>query len=89
MLTRAGSGKSTLLNSLALRLDRTVGIEGSMRLNGRDYDNKELKLMSGYVMQDDLLNGKCVSDESLRAYYNLQYNERVRLLIQLCTDSLH
>ena len=47
----SGSGKSTLLNSLALRLDRAVTIEGSLRLNGREYDVRELKLMSGYVMQ--------------------------------------
>eukprot|EP00953_Heterococcus_sp_UTEX-ZZ885_P004663 3011-Heterococcus_DN1.PRE.2 len=40
-----GSGKSTLLNTLALRLDRGVTVSGDLKLNGRDYDIAELKLV--------------------------------------------
>ncbi|CAM9989954.1 unnamed protein product, partial [Phaeothamnion confervicola] len=61
----SGSGKSTLLNTLALRMDRGVTISGDMRLNGRPYTNAELKLMSGYVMQDDLLNANLTCEETL------------------------
>ncbi|CAM9242317.1 unnamed protein product [Phaeothamnion confervicola] len=61
----SGSGKSTLLNALALRLDRGVTTEGEVRLNGRPYANSELKLMSGYVMQDDVLNGNLTVEETL------------------------
>eukprot|EP00611_Tribonema_gayanum_P017884 TRINITY_DN3082_c1_g1_i1.p1 TRINITY_DN3082_c1_g1~~TRINITY_DN3082_c1_g1_i1.p1 ORF type:complete len:639 (+),score=234.30 TRINITY_DN3082_c1_g1_i1:294-2210(+) len=61
----SGSGKSTLLNTLALRLDRAVSVSGDLRLNGRSYDNAELKRMSGYVMQDDLLNGNLTCEETL------------------------
>jgi ATP-binding cassette subfamily G (WHITE) protein 2 len=54
----SGSGKSTLLNALALRLDPGVKIAGEQRLNGRSYSAAVLKQVSGYVMQDDLLNGQ-------------------------------
>jgi ABC-type transport system involved in cytochrome bd biosynthesis fused ATPase/permease subunit len=47
----SGCGKSTLLNTLACRLDVNTTVEGEMRLNGRPYQNAELKKMSGYVMQ--------------------------------------
>ena len=36
-----------------------------MRLNGAPYDNAELKRVSGYVMQDDLLNGYLTVEETL------------------------
>lgn len=54
----SGSGKSTLLNALACRLTRGMFIAGGeLRLNGRLYSQRDLKMMSGYVMQDDLMNG--------------------------------
>ncbi|UJR27353.1 hypothetical protein I4U23_008645 [Adineta vaga] len=61
----SGSGKSTLLNTLACRLDVNTVVEGEMRLNGAPYDNAELKRVSGYVMQDDLLNGYLTVEETL------------------------
>eukprot|EP00611_Tribonema_gayanum_P017883 TRINITY_DN3082_c0_g2_i2.p1 TRINITY_DN3082_c0_g2~~TRINITY_DN3082_c0_g2_i2.p1 ORF type:complete len:379 (+),score=122.33 TRINITY_DN3082_c0_g2_i2:347-1483(+) len=61
----SGSGKSTLLNTLALRLDPAVSVVGDLRLNGRAYDNAQLKRMSGYVMQDDLFNGNLTCEETL------------------------
>ena len=36
-----------------------------MRLNGAPYRNAELKRVSGYVMQDDLLNGQLTVEETL------------------------
>ena len=62
----SGSGKSTLLNTLACRLDVNTVYEGEIRLNGEPYDNAELKRVSGYVMQDDLLSAFLTVKETLR-----------------------
>ena len=40
-------------------------VTGEMRLNGRPYQATELKKMSGYVMQDDLLNPHLTARETL------------------------
>jgi ATP-binding cassette subfamily G (WHITE) protein 2 len=57
-----------------------------MRLNGAPYDNAELKRVSGYVMQDDLLNGYLTVEETLmytaelrlpRTFTNTERKERV------------
>ncbi|CAF3828868.1 unnamed protein product [Adineta steineri] len=69
----SGSGKSTLLNTLACRLDVNTIVEGEMRLNGAPYDNAELKLIAGYVIQDDLLNGYLTVEETL------MYTAKLRL----------
>ena len=61
----SGSGKSSLLNALAMRLDHAVRMCGSLRLNGREYSRRLLKQCSGYVMQDDLLNGRMTVEETL------------------------
>jgi len=53
------------LNTLACRLDVSTVAEGEMRLNGAPYDNAELKRISGYVMQDDLLNEYLTVEETL------------------------
>lgn len=58
-------GKSTLLNTLACRLDVNTAVTGQLRLNGRPYKSTELKKMSGYVMQDDLLNPNLTVRETL------------------------
>ncbi|GIL62773.1 hypothetical protein Vafri_16946 [Volvox africanus] len=62
----SGSGKSTLLNTLSCRLDRGVSVTGELKLNGQLYSSAELKLLSGYVMQDDLLNSHLTVEETLR-----------------------
>ncbi|KAJ1628748.1 P-loop containing nucleoside triphosphate hydrolase protein [Pavlovales sp. CCMP2436] len=61
----SGCGKSSLLNTLALRLDKAVAQTGDIRLNGCAYTRRQLKLCSGYVMQDDLLNGTFTVLETL------------------------
>jgi len=43
-----------------------------MRLNGKVYDNAELKRIAGYVMQDDLLNGHLTVYETLTYTANLK-----------------
>ncbi|CAM6115385.1 unnamed protein product [Calypogeia fissa] len=61
----SGSGKSSLLNTLACRMDKSASVSGKIRLNGKEYTNADLKRMSGYVMQDDLLNPHLTVDEIL------------------------
>jgi ABC-type multidrug transport system ATPase subunit len=61
----SGSGKSTLLNALSCRLDRAVTRTGECRFNGRKYTNRELKAMSCYVMQEDVLNAYFTVYETL------------------------
>jgi ATP-binding cassette subfamily G (WHITE) protein 2 len=43
----------------------TSQAKGDVRLNGQPYTNTELKWMSAYVMQDDLLNGNLTVEETL------------------------
>lgn len=53
----SGCGKTTFLSALALRLDtKRRNVTGKLLLNGQEYCKSTLKSMSGYVMQDDLLN---------------------------------
>jgi ATP-binding cassette subfamily G (WHITE) protein 2 len=50
----SGAGKTSLLDVLAGR--KTVGtVTGSVRINGRDLSPREMRLLSGYVVQDDIL----------------------------------
>jgi len=50
----SGAGKTSLLDCLAGR--KTVGaVTGSIRLNGRSMTATELRQLSGYVVQDDIL----------------------------------
>lgn len=59
--------KTTLLNALSCRLDERSELSGEMRLNGRTYAATDLKRISGYVMQEDLLNPHLTVRETL--YY--------------------
>lgn len=61
----SGSGKSTLVNTLACRLTPGMWFEGEIRMNGRVYSLSDLKCMSGYVMQDDLMAGALTVEETL------------------------
>ncbi|KAG6557885.1 hypothetical protein Mapa_000062 [Marchantia paleacea] len=61
----SGSGKSTLLNTLACRMEKSASVSGQIRLNGKEYTSTDLKKMSGYVMQDDLLNAHLTVEETL------------------------
>jgi ATP-binding cassette subfamily G (WHITE) protein 2 len=61
------------LNTLACRLGQSASIEGRILLNGRHYKIADLKKMSGYVMQDDLLNAHLTVEETLK------YTTRLKL----------
>lgn len=60
----SGSGKTTLMNVLARRM-AGAKMDGVSKINGIPYSNAELKTLSGYVMQDDLLNGNLTVQETL------------------------
>lgn len=67
----SGSGKTTLLSALSLRLDSSyMNISGEFRINGREYSRANLKTLSAYVMQDDLLHADLTVEETL--YYAAQ-----------------
>lgn len=87
----SGSGKSTLLNALACRLDHGVERRGILRLNGKTYTNRQLKAMSCYVMQEDVLNAYLTVEDTLLFTARLrlppktsieQIKERVEHIIQ-------
>lgn len=62
----SGSGKTTFLSSMARRLDTNrMAMSGDILLNGRQYSKHELKSMSGYVMQDDLIHAHLTVKETL------------------------
>lgn len=60
----SGSGKTTLMNVLACRANG-VDSDGTRVINGVSYSLSELKQIAGYVMQDDLLNGRLTVEETL------------------------
>jgi len=62
----SGSGKTTFLSSVALRLDTfRMDLTGDIRINGSPYTKHDLKCISGYVMQDDLVNPNLTVEETL------------------------
>lgn len=72
----SGSGKTTLLSVLSLRLDRNrMNCTGDVRLNGRAYNKNLLKSMSGYVMQDDLVQAMLTVNETLRYTASLRMSK--------------
>ncbi|OEL22517.1 ABC transporter G family member 5 [Dichanthelium oligosanthes] len=54
VLGESGAGKSTLIDALADRI-RRESLRGAVTLNGEPLDGRLLKVISAYVMQDDLL----------------------------------
>ncbi|GFP83721.1 ABC transporter g family member 2 [Phtheirospermum japonicum] len=64
VLGASGSGKSTLIDALADRIARE-SLNGTITLNGDVLDSKLLKVISAYVMQDDLLFPMLTVEETL------------------------
>lgn len=64
VLGGSGSGKSTLLDALANRIAKDR-LKGSVKLNGEPLESKMLKVISAYVMQDDLLFPMLTVEETL------------------------
>ncbi|KAJ7977049.1 ABC transporter G family member [Quillaja saponaria] len=64
VLGASGSGKSTLIDALADRISKN-SLKGTVRLNGEVLESRLLKVISAYVMQDDLLFPMLTVEETL------------------------
>ncbi|KAI9085781.1 hypothetical protein K1719_032195 [Acacia pycnantha] len=64
VLGASGSGKSTLIDALANRISKE-SLKGAITLNGEALDSSLLKVISAYVMQDDLLFPMLTVEETL------------------------
>lgn len=64
VLGASGSGKSTLIDALANRISKE-SLKGSVTLNGEVLESSLLKVISAYVMQDDLLFPMLTVEETL------------------------
>ncbi|KFK36824.1 hypothetical protein AALP_AA4G176300 [Arabis alpina] len=64
VLGASGSGKSTLIDALANRIAKG-SLEGTVKLNGENLQSRMLKIISAYVMQDDLLFPMLTVEETL------------------------
>lgn len=64
VLGPSGSGKSTLIDALANRIVKG-SLKGMVNLNGQRLDSNLLKVISAYVMQDDLLFPMLTVEETL------------------------
>ncbi|KAG7033029.1 ABC transporter G family member 16 [Cucurbita argyrosperma subsp. argyrosperma] len=64
VLGASGSGKSTLIDALANRIAKG-SLKGTVRLNGEVLESRLLKVISAYVMQDDLLFPMLTVEETL------------------------
>ncbi|XP_057981809.1 ABC transporter G family member 6-like [Malania oleifera] len=64
VLGASGSGKSTLIDALANRIAKG-SLKGTVSLNGEALESRLLKVISAYVMQDDLLFPMLTVEETL------------------------
>ncbi|KAK2647644.1 hypothetical protein Ddye_015133 [Dipteronia dyeriana] len=64
VLGASGSGKSTLIDALAGRIEKE-SLKGAITLNGEALESRLLKIISAYVMQDDLLFPMLTVEETL------------------------
>uniref|UniRef100_A0A7C9ALT6 Adenosinetriphosphatase n=1 Tax=Opuntia streptacantha TaxID=393608 RepID=A0A7C9ALT6_OPUST len=64
VLGASGSGKSTLIDALANRIAKG-SLKGKITLNGEPLESRLLKVISAYVMQDDLLFPMLTVEETL------------------------
>ncbi|EXB88504.1 ABC transporter G family member 16 [Morus notabilis] len=64
VLGASGSGKSTLIDALANRIAKG-SLKGKVTLNGEVLESRLLKVISAYVMQDDLLFPMLTVEETL------------------------
>ncbi|KAI3994378.1 hypothetical protein MKX01_012635 [Papaver californicum] len=64
VLGASGSRKSTLIDALAGRIEKR-SLKGSLMLNDEALNTRLLKLLSAYVMQDDLLLPMLTVEETL------------------------
>ncbi|XP_047075882.1 ABC transporter G family member 1-like [Lolium rigidum] len=79
VLGASGAGKSTLIDALAGRIQRD-SLRGAVTLNGDALDSRLLRVISAYVMQDDLLHPMLTVAETL------MYSAEFRLPRSLSTS---
>lgn len=92
VLGASGSGKSTLIDGLANRIAKE-SLHGSITLNGEVLESRLLKVISAYVMQDDLLYPMLTVEETLMfsAEFRLPRSlskRRKRARVQVLIDQL-
>ncbi|MCL7039186.1 hypothetical protein MKW94_021027 [Papaver nudicaule] len=92
VLGASGSGKSTFIDALAGRIEKR-SLKGSVMLNDEVLDTRLLKLLSAYVMQDNLLFPMLTVEETLMfsAEFRLPYvlsNSKKRARVQALIDQL-
>ncbi|XP_073147673.1 ABC transporter G family member 20-like isoform X1 [Henckelia pumila] len=92
VLGASGSGKSTLIDALANRISRE-SLKGTISLNGEVLESKLVKVISAYVMQDDLLFPMLTVEETLMfsAEFRLpgtMPRSRKRARVQVLIDQL-
>jgi len=73
ILGPSGAGKTTLLDILAGRAPRTHTIRGDIRVNGQPIVSSQIRRLSGYVTQDDVLPGTAT------VYEHLLFHAKLRL----------
>ncbi|KAE8661580.1 ABC transporter G family member 6 [Hibiscus syriacus] len=64
VLGASGSGKSTLIDALANRIAKE-SLKGEVTLNGEALESRMLKVISAYIMQDDMLYPMLTVEETL------------------------
>ncbi|KAJ8760256.1 hypothetical protein K2173_011668 [Erythroxylum novogranatense] len=92
VLGASGSGKSTLVDALANRIAKG-SLKGNISLNGEVLESRMLKVISAYVMQDDLLFPMLTVEETLMfaAEFRLPRNlskSKKRTRVQALIDQL-
>ncbi|XVF08014.1 hypothetical protein REPUB_Repub06bG0188700 [Reevesia pubescens] len=92
ILGASGSGKSTLIDALANRIAKH-SLKGSITLNGEVLDSSLWKVISAYVMQDDLLFPMLTVEETLMfsAEFRLPHSlskEKKKARVQALIDQL-
>ncbi|KAJ0505292.1 putative ABC transporter, AAA+ ATPase domain, ABC-2 type transporter [Helianthus annuus] len=92
VLGASGSGKSTLIDALANRIAKG-SLKGTVTLNGEQLESRLLKVISAYVMQDDLLFPMLTVEETLMfaAEFRLPRTfskSKKRLRVQALIDQL-
>ncbi|XP_022107104.1 ATP-binding cassette sub-family G member 2-like isoform X2 [Acanthaster planci] len=75
ILGPTGSGKTSLLDTLAARKD-PKGLTGTVLIDGKSQP-KNFKLVSGYVVQDDVVMGTLTIRENLAFSANLRLSKEV------------
>jgi ATP-binding cassette subfamily G (WHITE) protein 2 len=61
----SGSGKTTFLNQLSMRGEGVDLQDGNLLIDGQAYSSHDIKNLSGYVLQDDILFDKLTVQEVL------------------------